>query len=235
VDFKKLRASHDVGGYLFSVVGVLYAVLLGLVVVDALEKFQTARDATEREANSLVDVFMLSSTLPEPLSSNTQKLCVNYANDVINREWISMGKGTYDPQARHESISLMKSILSFEPKTENQKALFPQMVSATSELWHNRRDRINKAVYGVPIIEWVVLILGAGITIFFTYFFSIDSLRLQIIMTSLVAMIISLNLTLLLWFGYPFSGDIRIHPDSFALDQGIFANRIANQASTLSN
>ena len=48
VDLNKLRASHEVGGYLLSVVGTLYAVLLGLVVVDAMQKFHVARDVTEK-------------------------------------------------------------------------------------------------------------------------------------------------------------------------------------------
>ncbi len=49
VDLNKLRASHEVGGYPLSVVGTLYAVLLGLVFVDAMEKFQVARDVTQSE------------------------------------------------------------------------------------------------------------------------------------------------------------------------------------------
>ncbi len=46
--FRRLLASsdlistHDVGGYLLSVVGTMYAVILGLIVVDALGRFQEA-------------------------------------------------------------------------------------------------------------------------------------------------------------------------------------------------
>ena len=42
---KNLISSHDVGGYLLSVVGTMYAVILGLIVVDAMAKFQEARQS----------------------------------------------------------------------------------------------------------------------------------------------------------------------------------------------
>ncbi len=227
INFEKLRSSHDVGGYLLSVVGVLYAVLIGLVIVDAMHEFQEARNVTEREANNLSDIFLFASQLSEPQHSQVQKACVDYANIVINKEWKDMDNGTYSPEARRKAIELIKVLLNFQPKSDIEKALYPQMVSDASQVWGNRRERINIAINGVPGVEWVVLIAGAVITVFFTYFFGLENLWLQIIMTFMVTLLISLNLSLLLLFGYPFSGDLCVHADSFRLDQSIFENHIA--------
>jgi uncharacterized membrane protein len=49
---ESLRASHEVSGYLLSIIGTMYAVLLGLVVVDAMAKFQEARNNVQAEANA---------------------------------------------------------------------------------------------------------------------------------------------------------------------------------------
>lgn len=51
-----LRQAHDITGNLLSVVGTLYAVLLGLVVVDALVRFETAMDVVQKESNALADI-----------------------------------------------------------------------------------------------------------------------------------------------------------------------------------
>jgi hypothetical protein len=56
----ELRKQHnDVAGFIYAVVGIAYAVLLGLVVVAAWEQYQIANDTTEREANELAELFWL--------------------------------------------------------------------------------------------------------------------------------------------------------------------------------
>src|SRR3990167_7994540 len=70
----KLVDSHEVGGYLLSVVGTMYAVLLGLIVVDAMQQYQVARQITETEANCLVDVYLLAKMLPEERSKDVREM-----------------------------------------------------------------------------------------------------------------------------------------------------------------
>src|SRR5271156_5168964 len=65
VDVATLKQCHEVGGYLLSVVGTLYAVLLGLVVIDSMNRFQTAQAICQQEANSLADIYLLSSHMPK--------------------------------------------------------------------------------------------------------------------------------------------------------------------------
>jgi len=56
----ELRKQHNnVAGFIYAVVGIAYAVLLGLVVVAAWEQYQTTWDTTEREANELAELFWL--------------------------------------------------------------------------------------------------------------------------------------------------------------------------------
>src|SRR6516225_3121891 len=135
---KTLKESHDVGGYLLSVIGTLFAVLLGLVVVDAMQSYQRARDIVERESNCLTDVLILSDRLPEPRRSKVRNMCADYADQVVDTEWSQMSCASYCPIAREKAISLMQALMDFEPKTENEKALYPQMVQEASEFWQNR-------------------------------------------------------------------------------------------------
>lgn len=228
VDLNKLRASHEVGGYLLSVVGTLYAVLLGLVVVDAMQKFQVARDVTEREANCLADVFILASGFPEPKRSQLKSLCVKYGELVVNEEWETMKSNRHCPDARRTAVKLMQEVIAFEPKTEGEKAIYPLAVDNACQIWQNRRTRTNMAFSGIPTVEWVTLFAGAIITIFFTYFFGLENLPLQIIMTAMVSILISLNMFLVFLYGYPFSGELCISPDAFMITRSIFDNRVGH-------
>ncbi len=229
---ERLKHYHEVGGSLLQIVATMYAVLLGLIVVDAMTKFQTARNITEQEANALADVFLLAEHLPAAEKSHVQKLCLDYTNDVINHEWKAMDDATVSPAAQRAAVSLMKTIMSFEPKTQSEQGIYPLAVQEVCQIWDARRARLNFSSYGLPAIEWVALIAGGIVTVVFTYFFAIENWKVQMSMTVMVTLIISLNLYLVVLFGYPFSGDLRVWPDAFRVDKSMFAGELGMAADS---
>ncbi len=106
-------------------------------------------------------------------------------------------------------------------------------MASIEDFWNNRRIRVVFASHGIPFLEWFVLVAGGVITVTFTYFFRLDHLRIQVAMTSLVATIIALNLYLILMFGYPFSGDIKVSSDSFQVTQAIISHREATPSTAM--
>ncbi|MFO1417921.1 MAG: DUF4239 domain-containing protein [Methylotetracoccus sp.] len=220
--FDRLRRCHEVAGYLLSVVGTMYAVLLGLIVVDAMGRFESARTAVEKEANSLADIYLLAERLGSERGGEVRRLCVDYVTAVIDDEWPAMARGEVSLKARAVSLALIRRISEFEPVSENHKAVYPLVLEEAFELWDNRRARTNLAIYGVPPIEWLVLVLGGVVTITFTYFFSVESIRAQTVMTTFVSLLIALNVYLVVLFAAPFSGDLRVQPDAMELDRAIF-------------
>jgi hypothetical protein len=56
-----IREGHTASGNLLAVVGTLYAVLLGLVVVDAMARFQQAMDSVQAESNCIADIYLIRS------------------------------------------------------------------------------------------------------------------------------------------------------------------------------
>ena len=62
---RDLVAAHEISGQYLSIVGTMYAVLLGLIVVDAMSRFQQAITIVEKEANSLSELIYLSGGMPE--------------------------------------------------------------------------------------------------------------------------------------------------------------------------
>ncbi len=222
IHIDKLKSCHEVGGYLLSVVGTMYAVLLGLIVVDAMTKFQTARSLVEQEANSVADVFLLANSFGEPKCTKVRVLCNRYVQEILEVEWPAMREGKISIEARKAAVALMKEVVSFEPVTENQKAIYPVAIQEACEVWDFRRARTNMAQHGIPNVEWAVIIIGACVTIIFTYFFGLESAGAQLAMTGMVSLLISLNMYLVLLFGSPFSGDLTVGPDAFTVDKMIF-------------
>ncbi|MBX6313655.1 MAG: DUF4239 domain-containing protein [Isosphaeraceae bacterium] len=221
IDARILKACHEVGGYLLSVVGTLYAVLLGLIVVDAMSVFQEAHQTTEQEANALADLVLLAKQLPEGRRREMIRLASRYADLVIDREWEEMDRGQCSAEARHAALELIDAAFRCEPHSESEQALHDARVAAALQLWNSRRCRIELSARGIPALKWYVLILGGVITIFFTFFFIVESLKIQALMTALITVSIALNIFLVAMFGYPYSGDLRVDPSCYRAAQEI--------------
>jgi hypothetical protein len=199
-------------------------VLLGLIVVDAMTQGQKASEVIERETNNLADVYILAANLPPQKRDKVRSLCRSYAKQVPTVEWQRMSCAGYCTVARGLALDVMKELMNFEPKTENEKALYPQMVAEASEFWQNRQTRLKLAEKGIPTLELIALLVGGVIVVAWTYLFEPEHFRLQRSMTAMIAMIISLNFILLFLFAYPFRGDFSVKANSFATLQSVFAS-----------
>ncbi len=102
-----------------------------------------------------------------------------------------------------------------------QKATPVRVVAALADA---RRDRLVEAREGIPTILWVVLGVGAIVTVGFTYLFGLDDTTTHTLMVALLALVIGLVLFTIGSLEYPFSGDVRLGPDAFQLVLERFAS-----------
>jgi hypothetical protein len=217
-----LKNAHDTTGHLLAVVGTLYAVMLGLVVVDSMVRFEKAIDVTQAESTSLADIFLLAERLPEPFRQRIHQGCRDYAVAVVEKEWPLMADGFVSIDARQAGLRLLRTIDGFEPTTESEKAIFPLLLQEMQAAWNHRRERITTAQYGLPTVEWAALLIGAIVTILFAGLFSVENVRLHALITAMAALVIGLNLYLVSLFAYPYSGDLVVSSQPFRIDIGVF-------------
>lgn len=222
VGLAKLVTYHEVAGEMLSVLGTLYAVLLGFVVVDAMNHLQEMRLNVEQEANSLANVFLAADGLPDHLKAKLHGYCDEYVKIVIDKEWDEMRVGQASDDGHIVSWKMWKLVTNFQCDSEGEGAIKDRLLEELSTMSDNRRTRLVMSSHGVHPIMWFFLITGAVFTMVFTYFFGLESATAQCIMTALIAITISLNVFLVYLFGYPFSGEVAVYPDAFKLDQKIF-------------
>jgi len=224
----ELRDGHESTGTLLAIVGTLYAVLLGLVVVDAMAGFEKASESVRMESNCLADIFLLAEELPEPIRGRIRDACRTYARQVVEIEWPNMAQARMSVEARMTAVLLTRGLHGFEPATEAHKILYPLIVEQIRELWDHRRDRAAGVENGIPAIEWVVLVLGGLVTIFLGGLFHVGSRRLQYVVAAMTGLVIGLNLYLVCLFGYPFAGDLSVSSRPFKVDIAIFDGAYAS-------
>ena len=222
VSLPTLASYHEVAGYLLSVVGTLYAVLLGFVVVDAMQHMQDVRGLVSMEASGLANIFLCSEGLPSAKKKVIRQLCTEYAEEVINDEWQTLRQGKYSQQTFHTVFKIWKEITSIDPVTQREQNIHQQLMQEICSMTQNHRTRVISATHGVAPVMWLVLIVGGVFTVIFTYFFGVANLKVQTLMTCLVSVTLSLNVYLVWVFGNPMATDLGVKPGPFQLDLTIF-------------
>jgi hypothetical protein len=224
VPIERRKQHNSVAGFIYAVVGIAYAVLLGLVLVAVWEQFQAASDTAQREADELAEIFWLGSRLPPAEGQRLQELSRSYARVVVDEEWPLMARGQSSPRAWALIDEIRLTIQNQDPHTKAEQVLYDQGFERVHDLADARRDRLVESREGIPLILWVVLVVGAIVTVSFTYLFGMDSNTTHTLMVAALALVIGLALFTIGSLEYPFSGDVRLSPEAFYQVLGRFGS-----------
>lgn len=216
IKWETFRENHEVGGFLFNALGLIYAVLIAFVVYATWSDYTDAKGYCDREANSLQDLFLNSEGLNENAQLHIKNKIFDYLHDVINEDWPMLGIDKGNPKSKEKLIELWKIYLSIDTlKNEKEKILLEQSLLKLNDITDFRRLRILSSQDHIPPVIWTVIIIGALTSIGFSLFFGTRDLKIQAAMTTLFTMTNLFIFYLIFCLDHPFTGDIKIKPDSF--------------------
>jgi uncharacterized protein (DUF983 family) len=219
------EANNDVAGFIYAVLGVIYAVLLALVVIATWEEFGRARVTVEAEANALAEIFWLAHQLPEPEGRELQELCRSYAEEVVNVGFPLMEQGRTPSMERSQETSrawvliddIRATIQGYEPRSAAGEQLYAEGLDQVQRLADARRTRLVQAEEGLPTVLWVVLVVGGIVVVGFAYLFGMENTGAHALMVVALAGVIALVLFTIAAMDHPFTGSARIGPEAFEL------------------
>jgi protein-S-isoprenylcysteine O-methyltransferase Ste14 len=220
-----IRKEHnDVAGFIYAVLGVIYAVLLALVVIATWEEFGRARITAETEANALAEIFWLAHRLPEPQGRELQELCRAYAEEVVSVEWPLMEQGRVPLMEQGEGTpagwvlidDIRANLQEVEPRTVAGQELYAEGLDQVQRLADARRTRLVVAEESIATVLWVVLIVG-GVVVGFAYLFGMENTGAHALMVVALAGVIALVLFTIGAMDHPFTGGARVGPEAFEL------------------
>jgi hypothetical protein len=216
-DVRTFQDHHEVGGYLLSILGTLYSVVLGFMVVDVSNPVQEQKTNIATEANSMLNVYRLSDGLPAARKLVVEQACIEYCHAVVEDEWDEMVQGRVCVRAWRAMQGIWKSIKEFAPVTPQEQCFYSAILESYDAMCAARRIRLANARGSVSPILWLVLVGGAVSTVGFTFVFGVEKLSSQILMTALVTIMLSLNIYLVIISSSPFGGDFKIRPTTFRM------------------
>lgn len=219
------REHNDVAGFVYAVLGVLFAVMLGFVVVDEWESLEATKSNTFAEANELGALFWNARALPAPVGRALERSTKDYANTVIDVEWPMMVDGRSSAQATNIVYTMRDEINALPTDTPKEVALYQQSLQHVNDLAAARRQRIDESGEQVPSILWVALILGSVLTVGYSFLFGLANFWSHLLIAAPLGVMVVLALIVIGQLSHPFGGMVAVTPDAFH----IFLDRLPAQ------
>lgn len=215
-----LSRHNEVAGFIYAVIGVIYAVLIAFVVIVVWENLQEAHEIVENEANSISAIQELSKGFDVDFRNQLLESVNIYLTKTIEEDWKLMENGHSLQKMKRKpsdaSFSQIRELIySLQASSPKEQILQDKLIDKLEDLAEERRMRFFSSRLSVPDFMWFVLIIGAMVVIVFAMLFSTANLWSQLTMISFLAASISLVLILIFVMNHPFVGMIKIEADSY--------------------
>lgn len=218
-----LQRHNDVAGFIYAVIGVVYAVLLGFAAVTVWERYDRAQASVEQEANDLADLYRDAQTFPSDIRAELESRIRDYVRLAVEKEWPAMAERKFSPEVWDAYIQLWRTYYQFAPGNDQEKIWYSQSLTKLNDLGDQRRMRLlTSRAGGVPVMMWVALLGTGAVTIAFSFLFGIHNATAQIIMSSGLAFTIALVMLAIVALEHPFAGINRVSPQAFVQLESVF-------------
>lgn len=213
IGYERLKPNNEVAGFQFAIVGVIYAVLLAFVVIAVWEKFSEGQKDVAQEAGAAAALFHYSDG-PEPEAAKLHHVLEVYLERIIHSDWAAMDAGTEDAGAPRALNDLYQAAMALNRTGTRTVADMTEVFTQIDTLTSARRLRLHLSTGLVPEVIWLALFVGAGLTVVYAFFFGAQHGLAQLAMTAILSLIVTLGLFVIVALNRPFSGAVRIEPES---------------------
>jgi len=218
------RDDNDAIGLTHAFAGVLYAVALGLMVINVQSGYSEVEMLVMHEANLTADLYIDATGLAGVESSDIRALAREYTEAVV-QEWQSIGSQADAELGSHEPIELLNlQVLSYEPVDDKDLVIYAEVLSGLNDMLDMRRERLHVGRDGVGPITWFVVILGALITIGMTWFYRTNNSRTHYGLVGIMSIMFGLMVFLIVAMDHPLLG-------RFSVDSGPFQEALEDMAA----
>jgi hypothetical protein len=216
ISLERLTTNNEIAGFKFAVVGVIYAVLLAFAVIVVWERFSDAETAVLQEAGAAATLYRLANGSAREIST-TRDALDTYLKLAIDRDWPQMASEAESLDVTRALNELYVTTIHLTGTGSLAPPVLAEMFKQLDSITQARRTRLHLASGIVPSVLWVILFVGAFLTIGFTFFFGTENLAAQVMMTGILSVIVFMGLLVIVSIDHPFTGPVHI--ESAPLEQ----------------
>lgn len=202
-------------GWFFSGVTVLYGLTLGLLTVATWQNYSDASGIASQEAAQLAVLYRDLSGYPDSVGQPLQRELHEYTKFIVEESWPAQRRGMANDTERAVLTDFQLKLLRTNVSNPAQQVLHGEAIETFNRLVELRRQRIESIGTGVPGVLWAVVLLGAVVTIAFSYCFVVENLRFHALLTGMLALMVGLMIFLIVALDHPYLGDVSVTPDAY--------------------
>ncbi|MGW1176271.1 bestrophin-like domain [Kitasatospora sp. NPDC002543] len=211
------EARDGTADYLTMMVGVLYALVLGVALVTVWESKDDASTNISAEAGALHQMYLLADALPPDTAQQARSATEAYAAYVRNEEWPLMEQGKpLGPRGWALLRDVQNAWTSFEPATNVQQQVDQVAFAQLSAAYQARHGREEAAGQGMSGVMWFGLLAGGALTLGLMFLFGVERTGTHLVLATGFTCLIVFMVVLIYELNSPFGGLLGLSSAPFA-------------------
>lgn len=208
-------ADSDRASGVFGVVGTSFAVVLAFVIFLGFESYGNARNEAGREAVSTTELFDTAALFAGQAQNDLRGELICYARSVIHYEWPAMRDQRQSAVTQAWVVGLNTRFAQLDISGDKQPVAYDHWLTIDAARQEARRGRLAEASPVIPSPLWVILAIGAVLTIAYVWLYADPSERFlaQAAMVGSVTAVVTASLLVVNFLDKPYAnGSGSIYP-----------------------
>ncbi|MET8409381.1 hypothetical protein ABZV34_15025 [Streptomyces sp. NPDC005195] len=206
----------DVIEYMTMMIGVVYAIVLGLAIAGVWEARSAAQDHVQTEAQALHEISERVRVYPADVRDRIRGDLNAYVGHVVTTEWKTMADhGRVTAEGGRLFDRIRADVTDYQPKTDFEAQAYQPLVDQVTAADAARNSRAESTGATMPGVVWFGLITGAVVTIGMVFALQIRRTRRELILAGLFSALIAFLLFLIWDFDAPYSRGIAASAEPF--------------------
>ena len=209
--YQNIALDIDAWGVFYSAFGILYAIMIGFILIGALDKYEQLKltvDSEISEIQNIRDFLIYFDEKQKEEINNVRKSLYSYVTSIIEKEWKEMSD--LSVQTSIESSDELKQIIvsvgELKVENENDSIALNSIINLIPNLTNHRIKRIYLSDEEVPppvmkLLIFMSIILVAGFLVL-----GVQGVLVHIFMICSLSTTIQFVINLLFDLNNPFDG-----------------------------
>ncbi|MEV6212059.1 hypothetical protein [Kitasatospora sp. NPDC051914] len=206
----------DVIEYITMMIGVVYAIVLGLAIAGVWEGRSAAQDEVLAEAQALHEVSARAEVYPADFRARVRGDVDAYVSFVVDTEWQYMKEeGEISPRGTELLAELRQDVASRTPQSDLEAQAYQPIMDRIAAADESRSTRGQSTGPTMPGVVWFGLIVGAVVTVGMVFALQIRRSPRELILAGTFSALIAFLLFLIWDFDDPFGRGISVTTEPF--------------------
>ncbi|MFF2650126.1 hypothetical protein [Streptomyces sp. NPDC058045] len=206
----------DVIEYMTMMIGVVYAIVLGLAIAGVWEARAAAQDDVRAEAQALHEIQERVRVYPPAVRDGIRADVNTYVGQVVHREWPAMAEqGTLTDRGGALLARVRHRVTDYRPRTDFQAEAYQPLLDQVAVADEMRGARADAAGATMPGVVWFGLLTGAAVTIGMVFTLQIRRTGRELLLSGLFSALIAFLLFLIWDLDTPFARGLAASSEPF--------------------